>query len=380
MPKLTKMNCDQCGYTSFNPSSMWYHRKTHNGIKPFKCNYCNYSALVQSTLTMHMKRRHGFFPLSSRPGRKPNFLKGNISSIRSEPTKIMNSDKKKRTSVISVDNMYVASTSSNNMLPIISSVYTLPDDKKYQEPTPVELIQCSDNCKEMVNHVASSSHIEHHPQQPVAVSGRPSPSTEAPVLVGLLNTITTDMNKLVPAQENNVTNDMSQSVFSPNQTLSSQFSCITSTLKNREKNPECIEVDLRQEHPMEHGNYNNQASKSSATVSHYADHNRSPQPSGHIKTLSPASRSNSMDNKSPANHEVVEVSSVTRSTVSPRGGQSRYPYRCNHCALGFEEVMMYIIHMGCHGSPNPFQCNACGHVCSDKFVFASHLIVAEHGE
>lgn len=51
---------------------------------------------------------------------------------------------------------------------------------------------------------------------------------------------------------------------------------------------------------------------------------------------------------------------------------------CPHCSMGFLNNMMYLIHMGLHGSKNPFQCTDCGESCSDSVSFALHLHRAKH--
>ena len=49
-------------------------------------------------------------------------------------------------------------------------------------------------------------------------------------------------------------------------------------------------------------------------------------------------------------------------------------YRCHHCKILFEEYATYVLHMGCHGSTNPFSCHFCGVGFQEKFGFLTHFM------
>lgn len=53
-------------------------------------------------------------------------------------------------------------------------------------------------------------------------------------------------------------------------------------------------------------------------------------------------------------------------------------YKCQHCDIHFLDNILYTIHMGCHGYEHPFQCNICGHMCTDKYDFACHFARGQH--
>ncbi|XP_076448261.1 uncharacterized protein LOC143284984 [Babylonia areolata] len=47
---------------------------------------------------------------------------------------------------------------------------------------------------------------------------------------------------------------------------------------------------------------------------------------------------------------------------------------CSHCELLFGDKTLYQLHMGLHNVNNPWQCNACGCVCSSRLHFATHTL------
>ncbi|XP_060951107.1 zinc finger protein Pegasus-like [Limanda limanda] len=52
--------------------------------------------------------------------------------------------------------------------------------------------------------------------------------------------------------------------------------------------------------------------------------------------------------------------------------------KCPHCDIDFSDNILFTIHMGCHGYEHPFQCNICGHMCTDKYDFACHFARGQH--
>lgn len=53
-------------------------------------------------------------------------------------------------------------------------------------------------------------------------------------------------------------------------------------------------------------------------------------------------------------------------------------HKCHHCDVHFTDNILFTVHMGCHGFERPFQCNVCGHLCSDKYDFACHFARGQH--
>ncbi|XP_072767405.1 protein hunchback-like [Anoplolepis gracilipes] len=51
---------------------------------------------------------------------------------------------------------------------------------------------------------------------------------------------------------------------------------------------------------------------------------------------------------------------------------------CHYCEITFGNVVMYTMHMGCHGFDDPYTCNICGHHCTDKVSFFLHIARSQH--
>ena len=48
-------------------------------------------------------------------------------------------------------------------------------------------------------------------------------------------------------------------------------------------------------------------------------------------------------------------------------------YRCDACNILFPEYSVYVLHLGCHGSGDTFECHFCKVVFDDKFGFLTHF-------
>ena len=57
------------------------------------------------------------------------------------------------------------------------------------------------------------------------------------------------------------------------------------------------------------------------------------------------------------------------------GNTMQYPYRCVDCCIAFGDLQIYIQHVGLHGRPNLWKCNACGRTLTDRFSFMGHLVM-----
>lgn len=51
---------------------------------------------------------------------------------------------------------------------------------------------------------------------------------------------------------------------------------------------------------------------------------------------------------------------------------------CQHCGMGFKDIVTYSLHMGYHGYNDPFQCNMCGHRAEDPVAFFVHIARVAH--
>ncbi len=48
-------------------------------------------------------------------------------------------------------------------------------------------------------------------------------------------------------------------------------------------------------------------------------------------------------------------------------------YRCDACNILFPEYSVYVLHLGCHGSGNAYECHFCKVAFDDKFGFLTHF-------
>ncbi|XP_033107557.1 soluble lamin-associated protein of 75 kDa-like isoform X2 [Anneissia japonica] len=53
-------------------------------------------------------------------------------------------------------------------------------------------------------------------------------------------------------------------------------------------------------------------------------------------------------------------------------------YVCELCDIIFTDSVMYVLHTGCHGRRDAYQCNQCGTICRDKYEFMIHFIQGVH--
>ncbi|KAK7101948.1 hypothetical protein V1264_020249 [Littorina saxatilis] len=67
-------------------------------------------------------------------------------------------------------------------------------------------------------------------------------------------------------------------------------------------------------------------------------------------------------------------SSHVSSMVKALTSQGHEVSACSHCELLFGDRTLYQLHMGLHNVNNPWQCNACGFVCSSRLHFATHTL------
>ena len=56
----------------------------------------------------------------------------------------------------------------------------------------------------------------------------------------------------------------------------------------------------------------------------------------------------------------------------------RFPHICQHCNMGFGNIVTFTLHMGSHGRDNPFKCNMCKAVTEDSVTFTTHIMTSGH--
>ncbi|XP_069016511.1 zinc finger protein Pegasus-like [Embiotoca jacksoni] len=76
----------------------------------------------------------------------------------------------------------------------------------------------------------------------------------------------------------------------------------------------------------------------------------------------------------------ASVGNSQPSTPTPAlaGSDQLLLHKCQHCDIHYSDNILYTIHMGCHGYEHSFQCNICGHRCTDKYDFACHFARGQH--
>jgi len=73
-------------------------------------------------------------------------------------------------------------------------------------------------------------------------------------------------------------------------------------------------------------------------------------------------------------HQQPPTQSDVDSLMSPTVG-ARSPLNvCRHCDIVYADRMLFMLHMGLHNVNNPWQCNMCGTVCTDRQQFALHVL------
>ncbi|GAB6028265.1 hypothetical protein CHUAL_002446 [Chamberlinius hualienensis] len=88
--------------------------------------------------------------------------------------------------------------------------------------------------------------------------------------------------------------------------------------------------------------------------------------------------------KSPSNESSPPIVTLNegdddeKEPVCTNGVSWKGAFECHHCEMAFKDCLMYTVHMGYHRFDNPFKCNMCGQVSSDKVSFFLHMVRAEH--
>lgn len=75
------------------------------------------------------------------------------------------------------------------------------------------------------------------------------------------------------------------------------------------------------------------------------------------------------------------MQSLAFQPINPCGAiqsDSEQRYDCKNCGLIFLDSDMYIMHAGFHNMRNPFMCNLCGVITSNKKDFFAHIATARH--
>merc|ERR1712223_1334717 len=78
------VQCEICLKTLADPSSLYRHRKIHNGEKPHKCPFCGRRFIQRYNMTQHIKthfKSRGINSLANNPATLAAFLNQNRSTL-----------------------------------------------------------------------------------------------------------------------------------------------------------------------------------------------------------------------------------------------------------------------------------------------------------
>jgi hypothetical protein len=94
-------------------------------------------------------------------------------------------------------------------------------------------------------------------------------------------------------------------------------------------------------------------------------------PTTHIDTIPIAS------NKRPTKRITRETqtnSSNHVSSVLSNTASDDMSFKCTYCSITFLDYELYSLHVGMHGTNNPWQCSVCSNVCLNKVDFSAHIL------
>lgn len=74
------------------------------------------------------------------------------------------------------------------------------------------------------------------------------------------------------------------------------------------------------------------------------------------------------------------INDKRRTSINSDDGvnETQQDFKCKYCRIGFDDVILYSMHMGYHGFKEPFTCNMCGEECVDKISFNLHIARTRH--
>ncbi|KAF7278962.1 hypothetical protein GWI33_007771, partial [Rhynchophorus ferrugineus] len=83
-------------------------------------------------------------------------------------------------------------------------------------------------------------------------------------------------------------------------------------------------------------------------------------------------------NETPVSNEIPANNEALNFTHGQNSNSAKYGFNCEYCGIGFNEEVMFRIHMGYHGFGNPFTCNMCGVECGNSVNFFLHIARTSH--
>lgn len=415
--------CSQCSFVTKYKHHMNHHwLSVHDGSKPFKCKKCSYTCVSKSMLTSHLKKHSNFYPYRcancTYKTKFCNALKKHLRKKEHQPAMVLNADgspnplsiidvygtkrgPKQKPSAEEQDELNQSMTTNNSQL---SSAPTSP----VQSPVAHYLTVTTVNGMNDANWIIQNSMKQNQ-------SVMTFPYNDLVTTFGLSNhlllredaTFHKNMQEINHAHVDTLmeyvkimnmpeecvqnlpttcfdTNDANKLYISDNvkaTSESSTFVTLQTQLKSQIDESTDTPLDLR----IAEVERNQFQFQFLAT--------KSPKITGANKRKGRAMKLERRAIEENTKPEEEEVESSKSSTINRPGFRRENQnikdskviadsidteHICYHCEITFGNIVMYTMHMDCHGFDNPYTCNMCGHQCTDKFSFFLHIAQSQH--
>nr|BAB43903.1 ikaros [Seriola quinqueradiata] len=370
-------HCSQCGASFTQKGNLLRHIKLHSGEKPFKCHRCSYACRRRDALTGHLRthsvgkphkcaycgRSYEQRSLDEHKERCHNYLQcmGFQNSIYTVVKEESNQNEQREDlSQTGSDRALVLDRLANN---VAKRKSTMP--QKFVGDKRLSDLSYDGGAGELIQpHVidqAINSAISYLGAESLRPLVQTSPASSTDVGLGSMYP------HHKPANDGHVGRP----------SLSAKDSAAENLLLLSNSKSASSEKD---------GSPSHSGQDSTDTESNNEDRTGGPPPSLIYLTshINPGVRNGVLPlvkEEQQRQYEAIRVSMEMASEgfkVVTADGEQVTAYRCEHCRVLFLDLVMYTIHMGCHGFRDPFECNLCGHRSQDRYEFSSHITRGVH--
>lgn len=420
--------CSKCSFVTKYKHHMNHHwLSVHDGSKPFKCKKCSYTCVSKSMLTSHLKKHSNFYPYRCAnclyKTKFCNALKKHLRKKEHQPAMVLNADgspnplsiidvygtkrgPKQKSPLENQDELNQSMTANNGQL---SSASTSPVLSALQSPvahylTVTAMNETNDaNCimqnsikqnqsvmmfpySDVVTTFDLSNHLLLHKDATFRKNTQEINHAHANKLMEYVKIMKMPeeciQNLPITCFNRNDANKFHVSNNAKTTNESSTFVTLKTQLKSQNDESTDAPLDLRiAEVGKNQFQFQLLATNSSKTTGTnkrkgramklerraVMEENAKPEQKEIGSSRSPAinepgfcgENQNIKDNK-------IMVDSINTEHI------------CHYCEITFGNIVMYTMHMDCHGFDDPYTCNMCGHPCSDKFSFFLHITQSQH--